>query len=119
ITARSVIVAAGSSRKNLGVPGEDEFEGRGVSHCASCDGPLMRGREVCVVGGGDSALDEALALAPHAARVSIVHRHKLPTARHPLQQKCLETENITFIPGTAVEKINGDASGVTSVLLNN
>src|SRR5690606_10532610 len=118
VTTATVIVAAGSSRKKLGVPGEDEYEGRGVSHCASCDGPLMRGREVCVVGGGDSALDEALALAPHAARVSIVHRHAKPTARHSLVQKCRESENIHFVPGTVVDRIDGDTSGVTSVSLH-
>lgn len=118
VSAYSVIIAAGSSRKALGVPGEGDYEGRGVSHCASCDGPLMRGREVCVVGGGDSALDEALALAPHAAKISIVHRHARPTARHSLIQKCQDADNINFIPGTVVDEILGDTSGVTSVSLH-
>lgn len=119
VTAASVIVAAGSFRKKLGVPGEEEFEGRGVSHCASCDGPLMRGREVCVVGGGDSALDEALALAPHAARVTIVHRTPSPAARHSLQEKCREAGNIVFVADTEVTEVRGDAGGVTAVALRN
>ena len=71
LRARAVIVAAGSTLRSLGVPGEDKFLGRGVSHCASCDGHFFAGQEVCVVGGGDSALDEALVLTEHAARVVV------------------------------------------------
>jgi len=117
LTASAVIIAAGSSRRKLGVPGEAEFEGRGVSHCASCDGPLLRGKSVCVVGGGDSALDEALALSAHAEQVRIVHRGERPTARHSLVESCRATANIEFIPARTVERINGDDGGVTSVTL--
>ena len=74
LQARAVIVAAGSAPRPLGIPGEVSFLGKGVSHCASCDGPLFKGEEVVVVGGGDSGLDEALVLAAHAARVTVVHR---------------------------------------------
>ena len=74
LKARAVIVAAGSALRSLGVPGEEAFLGRGVSHCASCDGHFFSGQEVCVIGGGDSALDEALVLTEHAARVTIIHR---------------------------------------------
>ena len=81
ITARTVIVAAGSSLRKLEVEGEAEFEGRGVSHCASCDGPLFRGQPVVVAGGGDSAFDEALVLAAHASDVTLVHRGAGPTDR--------------------------------------
>src|SRR5262245_9940354 len=71
--ARAVIVATGSKLKNLGVPGEEKLMGRGVSHCASCDGPLYNGKTVGIVGGGDSALQEALALANFAERVLLLH----------------------------------------------
>lgn len=118
LTASVVIVTAGSSRRKLEVPGEDEFEGRGVSHCASCDGPLLRGKSVCVVGGGDSALDEALALSAHAEQVHIVHRKERPTARHSLVEACRATANIEFIPASTVERINGDNGGVTSATLH-
>src|ERR1051326_5409161 len=72
LKARAVIVAAGSAPRSLGIPGEAHFLGKGVSHCASCDGPFFKGEEVVVVGGGDSALDEALVLAAHAGRVTVV-----------------------------------------------
>ena len=74
LQARAVIVAAGSAPRSLGIPGEKLFLGKGVSHCASCDGPFFKGEEVVVVGGGDSGLDEALVLAAHAARVTVVDR---------------------------------------------
>ena len=68
IAARAVLLACGSARRKLGVPGEEELEGHGVSHCASCDGPLFRGQAVAVVGGGDSAFGEAHVLASHASQ---------------------------------------------------
>src|SRR5262249_4281021 len=74
VWARSVVIATGTTLKTLGVPGEERLRGKGVSHCASCDAPLMRGRVVGVVGGGDSALQEALTLAQHVARVIVLHR---------------------------------------------
>ena len=74
IGAKAVIVATGSKLKNLGVPGEEKLMGRGVSHCASCDGPLYDGQVVGVVGGGDSALQEALTLANFAEQVLLFHQ---------------------------------------------
>ena len=74
LAARSVILAAGSSLRTLGIPGEAEFVGKGVSHCASCDAPFFIDKEVCVVGGGDSALDEAAVLAAQVGRVTVIHR---------------------------------------------
>ena len=72
--ARTVVIATGTTSKTLGVPGEARLRGKGVSHCASCDAPLMRARVVGVVGGGDSALQEALTLAQHVAKVIVLHR---------------------------------------------
>ena len=108
LQARCVILAAGSKRRSLGIPGEREFLGKGVSHCASCDGPLFAGREVAVVGGGDSAVDEALVLAGHAARVTIVHRGASLSAQHVLAQRIAHDRNISIALNTVVEEILGD-----------
>lgn len=116
LTCGSVIVACGSSKRTLGIPGEAEFEGRGVSHCASCDGPLMRGREVCIVGGGDSALDEALALAAHAARVTIIHRGSRLRASAALQERCRHAPNIDIRLGTEAAAIRGE-NGVDGITI--
>jgi len=116
LSASAVIVAAGSSKRKLGVPGEEEFEGRGISHCASCDGPLMRGRDVVVVGGGDSALDEALSLSAHAATVTVLVRGERLHARASLQEKCREAGNIVFAMNTVVEEIVGNGDGVTGIV---
>ena len=83
LLARAVVIATGTTPKTLGIPGEVRLRGKGVSHCASCDGPLMRARIVGVVGGGDSALQEALTLAQHAARVIVLHRGTARSPRRP------------------------------------
>jgi thioredoxin reductase (NADPH) len=116
LRARAVIVAAGSTLRPLGVPGEERLLGRGVSHCASCDGALFAGRSVCVIGGGDSALDEALVLAAHAARVTVVHRGAALDAQHALQREVAANRRIEVVLGTVVEEVIGDAA-VTGVRL--
>jgi thioredoxin reductase (NADPH) len=108
LQARCVIVAAGSKRRSLGIPGEQEFLGKGISHCASCDAPLFAGTDAAVVGGGDSALDEALVLADHAARVTIVHRGASLSAQHVLAQRIAHSRNISIALNTEVEEILGD-----------
>jgi len=112
--AKSVIVATGSSLKELGVPGEAKLVGRGVSHCASCDGPLYQGRTVGVVGGGDSALQEALTLANYAERVLIFHASGEFSAQKNYQQRVLSESKITPRYRTVVEEILGD-DGVSGV----
>jgi thioredoxin reductase (NADPH) len=114
IKARAAIVAAGSALRSLGVPGEEAFLGRGVSHCASCDGHFFSGRDVCVVGGGDSALDEALVLTEHAARVAIIHRGPTFDAQRVLVDRAAANSKIEMVPSTAVEEIVGrdNVSGV-------
>jgi thioredoxin reductase (NADPH) len=110
LRARAVIVAAGSSLRSLGIPGEEKLLGRGVSHCASCDGAFFAGREVCVVGGGDSALDEALVLAEHAARVTVIHRGERLDAQQALQDKIAANSKVEIVLRTVVEEIvGGDA----------
>jgi thioredoxin reductase (NADPH) len=112
--ARTVIVATGSRLRELGVPGEDRLQGRGVSHCASCDAPLLRDRVVAVVGGGDSALQEALTLAESVTEVIVLHRGAALSAQATYQRRALEHPRIRFRPGTIVEEILGDetVSGV-------
>lgn len=115
LQARAVIIAAGSRRRALGVPGEAEYEGRGVSHCAACDGPLLRGAPAVVVGGGDAAAEEALALAAHGAPVTIVHRGGMLRAQRALVERLEAASAITLRWHTQVAAIEGDAGGVTGV----
>ena len=117
VAARAVLVAAGSTRRHLGVAGEDRLEGRGVSHCASCDGPLFRGQPVCVAGGGDSAFGEALVLAGHASRVTIVFREQQPHAQRYLVQAVAALANVERVRRCEILEITGDDSGVTGVRL--
>lgn len=106
--AKGLIIAAGSHAKELGVPGETKFRGKGVSHCASCDGPLFRGRVVGVVGGGDSALQEAFTLADYASRVTLFHRREAFSAQHTFQKRVLDHAKISVRFNTVVEEILGD-----------
>jgi thioredoxin reductase (NADPH) len=104
--AGAVIIAAGSSPRSLGIPGEERLQGRGVSHCASCDGPFFKGQEVGVVGGGDAALDEALMLAEHAAQVTIFHRGLALRAQHALVERA--NGKVSIMLETVVEEILGE-----------
>jgi thioredoxin reductase (NADPH) len=116
VTAHAVIVAAGSRRKALGVPGEKPFEGRGVSHCASCDGQFFRGQAVIVAGGGDSAFDEAEILAAHAASVTIVHHGAAPVAQRRTVERVTALPNLTVLARSEIVAIEGDG-GVGSVTI--
>jgi thioredoxin reductase (NADPH) len=106
-TGRVVILACGSSLKRLEVPGESTFEGRGVSYCATCDGAMFQGQEVAVVGGGDSAMDEALYLAEAVEKVTVVHRSDQLRAIRVLQERALAQPKIAWRWHTAVEAIEG------------
>ena len=112
--AKVVIVATGSSLKELGAPGESKLMGRGVSHCASCDGPLYNGKTVGVVGGGDSALQEALALANYADSVVLFNREASFSGQASYLQRALSESKIAVRYRTVVEEIFGDevVSGV-------
>ena len=116
--ARALIVAAGSSLKKLGIPGEEELYGRGVSHCATCDGPLFRGEVVGVVGGGDSAGDEALTLAEYAGRVILFHRGDKLQAQKVIRDRVIGHSEVDVLYNTTVETILGD-SLVTGVQIRN
>ncbi|MCS7071840.1 MAG: thioredoxin-disulfide reductase, partial [Anaerolinea sp.] len=116
--ADSVIVTIGASPRALNVPGEKEFTGHGVSYCATCDGFFFRGKHIIVVGGGDSALQEAIFLTKFAETVTVVHRRDTLRASIALQTRALAHPKIKFIYDTVIDRINGD-SGVKSVTLRN
>jgi thioredoxin reductase (NADPH) len=111
-----VIVATGSKPQTLGVPGEAEFENRGVSHCAACDGPLYRGRPVVVVGGGDGAADAALALRDAGTKITLVHRGRELDAAAALRQRIEAMPEIEVLLRTEVAAIGGDQT-VSHVVL--
>ncbi|MBO8173278.1 MAG: thioredoxin-disulfide reductase [Bacillaceae bacterium] len=116
--AKAVIVATGAEHRELGVPGEKEFSGRGVSYCAVCDGAFFRDKELVVVGGGDSAVEEAVFLTRFASKVTIVHRRDEFRAQKILQKRAFENEKIDVIWNHVVKEIHGDAK-VEKVLLEN
>ena len=116
--AKTVIVTAGADYNKLGVPGEAEFTGHGVSYCATCDAAFFRDQDVIVVGGGDAALDEALFTTRYARSIAIVHRRDELRASAILQERAFASAKISFIWDTIVERIDGDGS-VTSAVLKN
>jgi thioredoxin reductase (NADPH) len=116
--ADAVIVTAGASPRRLGVPGEEEFIGRGVSYCGTCDGFFFRDKEVIVVGGGDSALEEGLFLTKFANTVTVVHRRDELRAGHTLQKRAFANKKMRFVWDTVVEDIVGEQM-VTAVHARN
>ncbi len=118
VTARAVIVATGASAKMLGLPSEERFLGRGVSTCATCDGFFFRGRDVMVIGGGDTALEEVLYLANLARSVTVVHRRNELRASKVLQDRAFQHPKVRFIWNSEVVDIIGDDK-VTGVRLRN
>ncbi|MDB5862907.1 MAG: hypothetical protein JWO70_713 [Betaproteobacteria bacterium] len=106
-TARHVVVASGGRLRRLGVPGETEFEGRGVSQCADCDGPMYQDENVIVVGGGDSALQEALVLADYARKVHLVHRRDTFTGAAHFADQVKANAKIAVVWNATVEAISG------------
>lgn len=118
-SANTVIVATGAAYKKLDVPGEEAFAGRGVSYCAVCDGAFFRGQHVIVVGGGDSAVEEATYLAGLADHVTIVHRRDKLRAQQILQDRAFANEKISFVWNSEVEEILGDDKKVTGVRVRN
>jgi thioredoxin reductase (NADPH) len=116
--AKAIVIATGASPRKLGVPGEAEFTGRGVSYCATCDGFFFRDKEIAVVGGGDSALEESVFLTKFASRVRIIHRRDELRAGYTLQERAKRNQKIEFVWDTVVTEINGNGA-VESVQIKN
>lgn len=107
-SAKGVILSVGASHRKLDVKGEDEFAGAGVSYCATCDGAFFKDIEVFVVGGGDTAFQEALFLTKYASKVTIIHRRDSFRATKILQDKVEQNEKISFLLNSKIKEINGD-----------
>ncbi|HLD04119.1 MAG TPA: thioredoxin-disulfide reductase [Candidatus Nanoarchaeia archaeon] len=119
LQAKSVIIATGASARWLDIPSEQKYKGRGVSTCATCDGFFYRGKEVAVIGGGDSACEEGMFLTKFANKVSIVHRRDELRASKIMQDRAKKNPKIAFIWGNVVEEVLGDGQRVTGVKLKN
>lgn len=116
---KTVILAPGANHRHLGVPGEEEYNSRGVSYCAVCDGAFFRDEDLLVVGGGDSAVEEAIFLTRFAKSVTIVHRRDQLRAQKLLQERAFANGKISFIWDSVVKEIKGDDRRVTSVVFEN
>ncbi|WP_125704782.1 thioredoxin-disulfide reductase [Lacticaseibacillus daqingensis] len=114
-TAKAVIIATGAEHRKLGIPGEEEYGGRGVSYCAVCDGAFFKNRDVAVIGGGDSAVEEGLYLTGLAAKVTVLHRRDQLRAQKIIQQRAFANDKMDFVWNAGVEAIEGDGSKVTGV----
>lgn len=118
VLARAVILAMGARHRHLEVPGEEEYSGRGVSYCATCDGPFFKGRRVVVVGGGDTALTDAVYLSRLCSSVMVVHRRNEFRAQKAIQDKMRACANIQTVTPHTVKEILGDGEKVTGVVLD-
>ncbi|RJX32939.1 MAG: thioredoxin-disulfide reductase [Desulfurivibrio sp.] len=107
LTSRTVILATGARPNKLGIPGEKELTGKGVSYCATCDGPFYRGLEIAVIGGGDTAVQEAMHLTKFATRVTVIHRRNELRAERILQEKAFANARIDYIWDTVVTEVLG------------
>ncbi len=105
---RAILLCTGASPRKLGIDGEQEFGGRGVSYCATCDGPFFKGEEIAVIGGGDTAIEEATFLTKFGKSVKIIHRREFLRASKILQEKAFENSKIQFIWNHVVTKISGN-----------
>ena len=114
---RAIIISTGAEYKKIGVPGEKELSGRGVSYCAVCDGAFFKNKELVVIGGGDSAVEEGVYLTRFASKVTIVHRRDELRAQKILQQRAFDNEKVDFIWNTTLKTINEKDGKVGSVTL--
>ena len=119
IRTRAVIITTGAEPSKLDIPGEIEFTGRGVSYCATCDGAFFRNVPVAIIGGGDTAAEEALFLCRFASKVYLVHRRDELRATKVLQERIFDNEKIEPVWNSTVEQVVGDNTGVTSLVLRN
>lgn len=108
IRAKTIVIATGSDPKTLGIPGEENFRGRGVSYCATCDGAFFQGVPVAVVGGGDTAVEEALFLTKYASRVTIIHRRDALRAEKIIQERAFKNPKVDFLWDTVALEVTGN-----------
>lgn len=116
---RAVIIATGAEHKKLGVTGEQEYNGRGVSYCAVCDGAFFKEKNIVVVGGGDSAVEEGTYLTQFGKQINIIHRRDKLRAQQVLQDRAFKNEKVDFVWDSVVEEILGDGEKVSGVRLKN
>jgi thioredoxin reductase (NADPH) len=116
---RAVVVATGSQYRKLGVPGESEFSGKGVSYCATCDGFFFRDKPIVVIGGGDSAFEEADFLSRFGSSVTLIHRRDSFRASQIMVERAKNNPKIDFILNSVIEEINGNDNGVNSISIRN
>lgn len=119
LVSKAVIIATGSTNRKLGVPGEEEFSGKGVSYCAVCDGAFFKNRDVSVIGGGDSAISEGLYLANLADKVNVVHHRGKLRAQRVLQDRAFDNKKMDFTWDSDVKEIIGDENQVTGIKVHN
>ena len=119
LQTKSVIIATGASARWLGLPSEKKYQGRGVSACATCDGAFYKGKEVVVVGGGDSAMEESLFLTKFASKITIIHRKDSFRASKIMQQRVLTNPKIKVVWNSEVVEILGDSKKVTGIKIKN
>lgn len=119
LISKAVIIATGSTNRKLGVPGEEEFSGKGVSYCAVCDGAFFKNRDVSVIGGGDSAISEGLYLANLADKVNVVHHRDKLRAQRVLQDRAFDNKKMDFTWDSDVKEIIGDENQVTGIKVHN
>lgn len=117
--SQTLIIATGASARWLGVPGEEQYKGKGISACATCDGFFFRGKDVVVVGGGDAALEEATFLTKFSPKVTVLVRGEELRASKSMQQRALGNEKISFLYNTQVEEVSGDGMRVTGMKIKN
>ena len=118
LTSQTLIIATGAGPNRLNVPGEAELVGKGVSYCATCDGPFYRGLEIAVVGGGNTAIQEAIHLTKFAGKVTVIHRRDQLRATKILQERAFANDRIGFVLDSVVTRIKGDKE-VTAVHVKN
>ncbi len=119
LTTKTLIIATGASARWLNIPSEEKYKGRGVTTCATCDGPFYKGKKVMVVGGGDSACEEALFLTKFASSVTIIHRRDSLRASKIMQERVLKHDKINVIWNTEISEVVGNDKKITGVILNN
>ncbi|AKF80414.1 thioredoxin reductase [Myxococcus fulvus 124B02] len=119
VRSETVIISTGATAKWLGVKGEDTYKNRGVSACATCDGAFFKNQEVLVVGGGDTAMEEATYLAKIVKHVTLIHRRDSLRASKVMQERALNNSKISFLWNSAVEEVQGDAKGMSGAVVRN